>query len=121
MLGAGVLLFKATGNGQYLRDAKSVAAASLAFYNTPEILAKQGAAFNSIWFKNLLILDSVAPDPRYRKAMQAYADYNWNTTRDPATNLYNFGEGSVALLQQSGITQVHALLAWPRSQYHLLA
>ncbi|HEY9334886.1 MAG TPA: glycoside hydrolase family 76 protein [Kribbella sp.] len=121
MLGAGVLLFKATGDARYLRDAKSVANASLAFYNTPEILAKNGAAFNSIWFKNLLILDSVAPDPRYREAMQSYADYNWNTTRDPATNLYKFHDGSVELLQQSGITQIHALLAWPRSQYHLLA
>ncbi|MFG1906338.1 glycoside hydrolase family 76 protein [Kribbella sp. NPDC048928] len=121
MLGAGVLLFKATGNPRYLHDAKSVAKASLAFYNTPEMLAKQGAAFNSIWFKNLLILDSVSPDPRYRKAMQAYADYNWNTTRDPATNLYKFREGSVELLQQSGMTQVHALLAWPRSRYGLLA
>ncbi|WP_405071325.1 glycoside hydrolase family 76 protein [Kribbella sp. NBC_01510] len=121
MLGAGVLLFKATGNRQYLADAKSVATASLAFYSTPEMLAKQGAAFNSIWFKNLLILDSVAPDPRYRQAMQAYADNNWNTTRDPATNLYHFKDGSVELLQQAGITQVHALLAWPRSRYGLLA
>ena len=121
MLGAGVLLFKATGNRQYLADAKSVATASLAFYSTQEMLAKQGAAFNSIWFKNLLILDSVAPDPRYRQAMQAYADYNWNTTRDPATNLYHFKDGSVELLQQAGITQVHALLAWPRSKYSLLA
>ncbi|GAB3934573.1 hypothetical protein GCM10029976_043720 [Kribbella albertanoniae] len=66
-------------------------------------------------------MDSVAPDPRYRQAMQAYADDNWNTTRDPATNLYKFREGPVELLQQSGITQVHALLAWPRSRYHLLA
>ncbi len=63
MLGAGVLLFKATGDHRYLRDAKSVANASLAFYNTREILAKNGAAFNSIWFKNLLILDTVAPTP----------------------------------------------------------
>ena len=115
------LLYKATGNRQYLSDAKSVAKASLAFYSTQEMLAKQGAAFNSIWFKNLLILDSVAPDPRYRKAMQAYADYNWNTTRDPATNLYHFRDGSVELLQQAGITQIHALLAWPRSKYDLLA
>ena len=68
-----------------------------------------------------MILDSVAPDTRYRKAMQSYADYNWNTTRDPATNLYNFRAGSVELLQQSGITQIHALLAWPRAKYGLLA
>jgi hypothetical protein len=121
MLGAGVLLFKATGNLRYLRDARSVASASLAFYSDPAVLAKQGAAFNSIWFKNLLILDSVIPDPRYRKAMQAYADLNWQTTRDPATNLYHFGTGSVELLQQAGMTQIQALLAWPRSRYHLLA
>ena len=63
----------------------------------------------------------MSPDPRYRQAMQSYADYTWNTYRDPATNLYKFDTGSVELLQQSGITQIHALLAWPRSRYDLLA
>ncbi|TCC64279.1 glycosyl hydrolase [Kribbella pittospori] len=121
MLGAGVLLFKATGDGQYLRDAKSVANASLAFYGAEDRLWKQPTRFNSIYFKNLLILDSVAPDPRYKKTMQAYADRAWTEARDPATNLYHFAEGPVQLLEQAGITQIQALLSWPRSKYDLLA
>ncbi|WP_406047950.1 glycoside hydrolase family 76 protein [Kribbella sp. NBC_00889] len=121
MLGAGVLLFKATGDGQYLRDAKSVANASLAFYGAEDRLWKQPTRFNSIYFKNLLILDSVAPDQRYKKTMQAYADRAWTEARDPATNLYHFAEGPVQLLEQAGITQIQALLSWPRSDYSLLA
>ncbi|MEV0796702.1 glycoside hydrolase family 76 protein [Kribbella sp. NPDC050281] len=121
MLGAGVLLFKATGDGQYLRDAKSVANASLAFYGSEDRLWKQPTRFNSIYFKNLLILDSVAPDQRYKKTMQAYADRAWTEARDPATNLYHFAEGPVQLLEQAGITQIQALLSWPRSKYSLLA
>jgi Glycosyl hydrolase family 76 len=121
MLGAGVLLFKATGDGQYLRDAKSVANASLAFYGAEDRLWKQPTRFNSIYFKNLLILDSVAPDHRYKETMQSYADRAWTEARDPATNLYHFAEGPVQLLEQAGITQIQALLSWPRSKYGLLA
>ncbi|TCO46809.1 glycosyl hydrolase family 76 [Kribbella antiqua] len=121
MLGAGVLLFKATGNRQYLDDAKAVANASLAFYGTDDRLWQQPTRFNSIWFKNLLILDSVLPDARYKATMQAYADRAWNQARDPQTGLYHFVEGPVQLLEQAGITQIQALLAWPRNQYALLA
>jgi predicted alpha-1,6-mannanase (GH76 family) len=121
MLGAGVLLFKATGNRQYLDDAKAVANASLAFYGTDDRLWQQPTRFNSIWFKNLLILDSVSPDARYKATMQAYADRAWNQARDPQTGLYHFVEGPVQLLEQAGITQIQALLAWPRNQYDLLA
>jgi predicted alpha-1,6-mannanase (GH76 family) len=121
MLGAGVLLFKATGNRQYLDDAKAVANASLAFYGTDDRLWQQPTRFNSIWFKNLLILDSVSPDARYKATMQAYADRAWNEARDPATGLYHFVDGPVQLLEQAGIAQIQALLAWPRNQYGLLA
>ncbi len=121
MLGAGVLLYKATGNRTYLEDAKSVANASLAFYGSEDRLWKQPTRFNSIWFKNLLILDSVAPDRRYKDTMQAYADRAWNEARDPATGLYHFVDGPVQLLEQAGITQIQALLAWPRTRYDLLA
>ena len=121
MLGAGVLLYKATGNRTYLENAKSVANASLAFYGSEDRLWKQPTRFNSIWFKNLLILDSVAPDRRYKDTMQAYADRAWNEARDPATGLYHFVDGPVQLLEQAGITQIQALLAWPRTKYGLLA
>jgi hypothetical protein len=121
MLGAGVLLYKATGDRQYLDDAKSVANASLAFYGAEDRLWKQPTRFNSIWFKNLLILDSVAPDRRYKQTMQAYADRAWTEVRDPATGLYHFADGPVQLLEQAGIAQIEALLAWPRTKYGLLA
>jgi hypothetical protein len=125
MLGAGALLFKATGERRYLDDAKSVAKASLAFYGSEDRLWKQPTRFNSIYFKNLLILDSVAPDRSYhatiQATMQAYADRAWNEARDPATGLFHFAEGPVQLLEQSGMVQIEALLAWPRSRYDELA
>lgn len=121
MLGAGTLLYKATGERKYLADARALAKASLAFYATEDRLWKQPARFNSIYFKNLLILDLVAPDRRYRATMQAYSDRAWREARDPATGLFHFEDGPVQLLEQSAMVQVDALLAWPRSRYHLLA
>ncbi|GAA1556871.1 glycoside hydrolase family 76 protein [Kribbella sancticallisti] len=121
MLGAGVLLYKATHDQKYLNDAKSVANASLAFYGSEDRLWKQPTRFNSIWFKNLLILDSVAPDSRYKATMQAYSDRAWKEARDPATGLFHFVDGPVQLLEQSGMVQIDALLAWPRSRYGELA
>ncbi|HEY0471757.1 MAG TPA: glycoside hydrolase family 76 protein [Kribbella sp.] len=121
MLGAGTLLFKATGERKYLADAKSVAKASLAFYGAEDRLWKQPTRFNSIYFKNLLILDSVAPDRTYQATMQAYSDRAWKEARDPATGLFHFVDGPVQLLEQSGMVQIDALLAWPRGRYDELA
>ena len=121
MLGAGALLYKATGQRKYLNDAKSVANASLAFYGSEDRLWKQPTRFNSIWFKNLLILDSIAPDRRYKATMQAYSDRAWKEARDPATGLFHFVDGPVQLLEQSAMVQIDALLAWPRSRYDELA
>ena len=121
MLGAGTLLYKATHDNKYLSDAKALAKASLAFYNTDDRLWKQPTRFNSIYFKNLLILDSVSPDSSYQATMQAYSDRAWSEVRDPATGLFHFAEGPVTLLEQSGMIQIDALLAWPRSRYDELA
>jgi hypothetical protein len=121
MLGAGTLLYKATGDRKYLTDARNLAKASLAFYGSDDRLWKQPTRFNSIYFKNLLILDSVAPDHSYKATMQAYADRAWTEARDPATGLFHFVDGPVQLLEQSGMVQIEALLAWPRSKYGDLA
>lgn len=121
MLGASALLYKATGDRRYLDRAKSIASAALAFYGTDDRLWRQPARFNSIFFKNLLILDSIAANPAYRQAMQAYADRAYREARDPATGLYHFDPGPVQLLEQSAAVQINALLAWPRSRYVLLA
>ncbi len=121
MLGAGVLLYKSTGERKYLDDAKSVANASLAVYGSEDRLWKQPTRFNSIWFKNLLILDSVAHDARYKAVMTAYSNRAWIQARDPETGLFHFVDGPVQLLEQSAMVQIDALLAWPRSQYSKLA
>ena len=121
MLGAGALLFKATHDRKYLDDAKSVAKASLAFYGSEDRLWKQPTRFNSIYFKNLLILDSISYDPSYKATMQAYTDRAWNEVRDPATGLFHFADGPVLLLEQSAMVQIDALLAWPRTRYGDLA
>ncbi|MEU4396709.1 glycoside hydrolase family 76 protein [Kribbella sp. NPDC023855] len=121
MLGAGALLYKATRDKKYLTDAKALAKASLAFYGTDDRLWKQPTRFNSIYFKNLLILDSIEHDRSYKAVMQAYSDRAWKEARDPATGLFHFVDGPVQLLEQSGMVQIDALLAWPRSRYDELA
>jgi hypothetical protein len=121
MLGAGALLYKATHEKKYLADAKALAKASLAFYGTEDRLWKQPTRFNAIYFKNLLILDSIAPDRSYKAVMKAYSDRAWKEARDPATGLFHFVEGPVQLLEQAGMVQIDALLAWPRSRYDELA
>ncbi|TDU88576.1 glycosyl hydrolase family 76 [Kribbella voronezhensis] len=121
MLGAGALLYKATHDRKYLDDAKSLAKASLAFYGAEDRLWKQPTRFNSIYFKNLLILDSISHDPSYKATMQAYTERAWKEVRDPATGLFHFADGPVLLLEQSAMVQIDALLAWPRSRYDELA
>ncbi|GAA1528877.1 glycoside hydrolase family 76 protein [Kribbella lupini] len=121
MLGAGTLLYKATGQKRYLNEAKALANASLAFYGSEDRLWKQPTRFNAIWFKNLLILDSVTHDPRYTQVMKAYSARAWSEVRDPATGLFHFADGPVQLLEQAGMVQIDALLAWPRGRYDKLA
>jgi hypothetical protein len=122
MLGASTLLYVATRDPKYLRNARSIASAALAFYQAGKGFTGQPAEFNSIFFKNLLILDAVHPDRSYRAAMSAYADQVWTTYRDPASGLFRFnGTQPVSLLQQASMTQTYALLAWPRAAYLRLA
>ncbi|WP_222854262.1 glycoside hydrolase family 76 protein [Fodinicola acaciae] len=119
MLGASTLLYLATHDPAYLKNAQSIAAAALKFYGD---FTGQPSEFNSIFFKNLLILDAVRHDPAYRAAMAAYAEKVWNTDRDPATGLFRFdGDKPVTLLQQGSMVQTYALLAWPRGSYLKLA
>ena len=112
MIGAKVLLYRATGNGRYLKEAQAIADAALAYYGGAGRYYTQPARFNAIFFKNLLLLDEEAHNPRYRKAMKAYADEVWRSARDPETNLFKFEVYKpVTLLEQAGMTQIYALLA----------
>jgi Glycosyl hydrolase family 76 len=73
MIGAGTLLYQATGNSAYLYQARQTAAAALAQF-TPQSLAAENPFFVSVYFRNLLYLDSVTRDPPGRRVAQAYVD-----------------------------------------------
>jgi hypothetical protein len=116
MIGAGTLLYQATGNGGYLYDARQTARAALAYF-TPERLGSEIPFFPSVYFRNVLYLDSVTHDPPGRRLAQAYVDYAWQHLR-LADNLFVSGSPpSAELLVQAAIAQTYALLASPPSSY----
>ncbi len=107
MIGAGVLLHRVTGDRAYLDHVATTAAASLDRFGV-EALTAQDAAFNAVFFRNLLLLDAVVPEPRYRELARAYADEMW-ARRDPRTGL--FGSGRSPLNDAAPLVEVFALAA----------
>ncbi len=120
-VGVNVLLYEVTGQPRYLREAERIATAGLHYFGGDRLDA-QPPYFNSIWFKNLLLLQSVTHDPRYRRAMGAYAERMWTMHRDPATGLFHFrtGDAHTQLIEQAAMTQLYAVLAWSRADYRRL-
>jgi Glycosyl hydrolase family 76 len=116
MIGAGTLLYKATGSGAYLYQARQTAAAALAYF-TPERLESEIPFFPSVYFRNLLYLDSVTHDPPGPKLAQAYVGYAWQHLR-ASNDLFVSGSPPAAgLLTQAAIVQIYALLAAPANTY----
>jgi hypothetical protein len=116
MIGAGVLLYQATHNSAYLYEARQTAKAALAYY-TSERLGKENPFFVSVYFRNMLYLDSVTHDPPGTKLVQGYVNYAWEHLR---LNDYVFVFGSPAsaqLLVQAAIVQDYALLSTPPTTY----
>jgi uncharacterized protein YyaL (SSP411 family) len=93
MIGAGVLLAKATGNNFYLQNAIKTAHAALSFFGTGTELVTQGPAFNGIYFRNLFSLNQVSRDSGYAAEAQSYATYMWNSERSAATGLFSSTSG----------------------------
>ena len=110
MLGASTLLYVATGETDALRDAERIAHAALDHFNTPERFFKQPPYFNAIFFRNLLMLDAVAPNPRYREAAEAYAADLLRQKIDPTTWLHTH-KGTLSLNRQAGVVQTFSYLA----------
>jgi hypothetical protein len=116
MIGAGTLLYQATGNSEYLYQARQTAAAALAYF-TPERLGVENPFFPSVYFRNLLYLDSVTHDPPGNRIAQAYVDYAWQHLR-LSNDLFVAGSPPTGqLLVQAAIAQIYALLASPPSTY----
>ena len=116
MIGAGTLLYQATHNSGYLYDARQTAQAALA-YLTPERLAAELPFFPSVYFRNLLYLDSVTHDPPGPKLAQAYVNNAWQHLR-LSNGLFVAGSPPAPqLLVQAAIVQIYALLSSPPGTY----
>lgn len=116
MIGAGVLLYQTTHNGAYLYQARQTAKAALSFF-TIERLLSENPFFPSVYFRNLMFLDSVTHDPPGAKLAQSYVDHVWVNQR-LTNNLFAFGSPpSSQLLYQAAIVQMYALLSTPASTY----
>jgi hypothetical protein len=116
MIGAGTLLYQATRNPAFLYQARQTARAALAYF-TPERLGSEIPFFPSVYFRNLLYLDSVTHDPPGPKIAQAYVDYSWQNLR-LSDDLFVAGSpASAQLLVQAAIVQIYALLSSSPSTY----
>lgn len=116
MIGAGTMLYQATGNATYLGEARQTAKAALAYFTLPR-LAEESPFFPSVYFRNLMYLDSITHDPPGRKLAQAYVDRVWAHQRTKG-NLFLFGTPPASeLLWQAAIVQVYALLSEPAGRY----
>lgn len=84
---------------------------------------RQPAAFNAIFFRNLLALHATPADrslcERVVSAMRDYADRAW--ARRDASDRCRFSGHRGSLLDQSAMVSILALLAWDPADYGLLA
>ena len=116
MIGAGVLLYQATGNGAYLYQARQTAKAALAYFTIQRLLG-ENPFFPAVYFRNLMYLDSVTHDPPGPRLAQSYADSVWVHQR-LTSGLFAFGSPlSTQLLTQASVVQIYALLSTPPASY----
>lgn len=116
MIGAGTLLYQATGNAAYLYQARQSAQAARVYF-TPERLGAENPFFPSVYFRNVMYLDSVTHDPPGPKLAQAYVDYAWQNLRLSNNQFVAGSPASAQLLVQAAIVQIYALLSSPPSTY----
>lgn len=124
VIGADVQFYEKTGDRTYLERAKSTASAALDDLATDDRLWKQAPAFNAVFFRNLMQLDRIAPDPRIRQTLERYLERAGASGRN-ADGLYE-GAGmggydakpgaGTAMIDQAAFVQMHALLAMTPEQ-----
>jgi hypothetical protein len=125
MVGLNVLLGRRRGPDQaeYVHRAEAIARKALRHYADTGY-ERQPAAFNAIFFRNLLLLHAVTGDAALRaeiiETMRAYTDAAWDLQRD-RRDRFHLGSGAVTLLNQSAMVQLLALLAWDPGAYGRLA
>jgi len=116
MIGAGTLLYQATGNSAFLYEARQTARAATAYFTLAR-LQSEIPFFPAVYFRNLMYLDSVTHDPPGLTLAQAYGDNAWATWLQ-GNGVFVWGSPpSSELLVQSALTQIYGLLASPASTY----
>jgi hypothetical protein len=122
MIGSDLLLYRITGDRNYLSSAVRTANAALPYY-TLDWLWAQPAWFNAVYFVGLFQLDHYAPDPRIRAHLEEYLARAWREARDPDTGLFTRGGIGIqdkatgfGSLDQSAFVIMYSLLAWPHDQ-----
>jgi hypothetical protein len=116
MIGAGTLLYQATGNSAYLNQARETARAAQAYFTVPRLLG-ENPFFPSVYFRNLMYLDSTVHDPSGSRVAQSYVNYMW-VNRRLKSGLFVFGTPlSSQLLVQAAVVQTYALLSTSSSTY----
>jgi hypothetical protein len=120
MIGANVLRYRLTNRAAYLERAEAIADKAMAHFGSVGYTT-QPAAFNAIFFRNLLMLFAVNGNGAYMRAMESYADRAWTHARDPETNVFYFSREPARLLDQGAMVQIYALLAWNADDYTRLA
>jgi hypothetical protein len=116
MIGAGALLYHATGNSEYLYQARQTAAAAQAYF-TPQRLGAENPFFPAVYFRNLIYLDSITHDPPGKKIAQSYVDYAWQNLRLSGNVFVAGSPASAQLLYQAVIVQLYAMLSSSPSTY----
>jgi hypothetical protein len=115
MIGAGTLLYQATGNVTYLSQARQIATAALGYF-TPERLAGENPFFVVVYFRNLLYLDALTGDPPGPTIAQNYVNY-LSSYHLSSSGLYSTAAYPPQLLVQAAVTQIYALLVSPPASY----
>ena len=116
MIGAAAMLYQATGDRTFLAQAQATAHAAVAYFSEQRLQAEP-RFFVAVYLRNLLLLDSLRPDPTYRGAASGYASWAWKSIRQKDTGLFVFDPSSFQLLDQASMVEVYALLAAPATTY----
>jgi hypothetical protein len=115
-VGAKLLLYEATGDTQYLKDAQQTARAALNYFAQGDRLWKEAPVFNAIMFRNLLKVPGVDARPM----LDQYLERNWQQALNPQSGLFEqkAGQGSydhehgLQMIDQAALSQLYSLQAW---------
>ena len=88
MIGAGVLLYKITGNMVYLNNATATAQAAVVYYGTGSQTTDPGSRLQRDLLSQPLLTRPASPEPGLRERGSGDSSYMWSKDRDPSTGLF---------------------------------